>query len=725
MAAGAEVKFFAALERFRQAALWAMLACAAFALGAAWHIGWMTGAALLAAPLFYRAALLRYGRFPALPPWTATLLALASIVAWRLSSAGAAYDEAVHRLAILAWLLAALFTLVRPHRGARIVLGGAALLELAAAALSRPALAFPLCLLGFAVAAVAVFAASDLLRWSAPVAGLPLQWVADEQHGGRRRLRWSYTRAHVLLRTRAAGSALAAFVTLATLAIVVLTAAIFFVLPRTARAALARFGPVRTAAESSVDLTRTGELRPDRTPAFHVRFEGRRVPTGLYWRTGALGDFDGRRWTSGAAELDQVALRDALVQLVSDDQRRRRGARLTYEVALDERAEALPIAGLAENLRADLPALARDRGGALRVPFGAEPGLRYVVYAYLDPGAAAARLTDAERAPLLRLPAVDPRVRELVDRITRNARDDDERARALAAYLRSRYAYSLVGAESAAADPLAEFLFVRRAGHCEQFASALAVMLRAALVPSRVATGYLGGEENPLTHTLVVRDSDAHAWVEAWIRGRGWTPYDPTPAAALRPGADWRSRLELYVDSASSFWRQWIVGYDPDSQMTLAFRVDQARRQGAPWLERHWQRLLELSGRIEERGARRRGWVLLVLLGGAGAAALAWLWRLDRRGRARRRSAPRGHARLAHEATELYGGMLETLARWGIHRAGFQTPAEFARSVNRPELNAVLAEFTAGYYALRYAHDEASAPRLRALLRDLRALKPA
>ena len=79
-------------------------------------------------------------------------------------------------------------------------------------------------------------------------------------------------------------------------------------------------------------------------------------------------------------------------------------------------------------------------------------------------------------------------------------------------------------------DPLAYFLFVRRKGHCEYFASSMAVMLRTLGIPSRVATGFLSGVYNPMTGWQVIRASDAHSWVEAWIPGQGWTTFDPTPS---------------------------------------------------------------------------------------------------------------------------------------------------------------------------------------------------
>ena len=95
---------------------------------------------------------------------------------------------------------------------------------------------------------------------------------------------------------------------------------------------------------------------------------------------------------------------------------------------------------------------------------------------------------------------------------------DDAKARAIERHLRHDYGYTLELPPETVRDPLANFLFVRKKGHCEYFASAMAVMLRTLGIPSRVVTGFQSGVFNPLTGWQVVRASDAHSWVEAWTR---------------------------------------------------------------------------------------------------------------------------------------------------------------------------------------------------------------
>jgi len=99
--------------------------------------------------------------------------------------------------------------------------------------------------------------------------------------------------------------------------------------------------------------------------------------------------------------------------------------------------------------------------------------------------------------------------------------------------LRHHYRYTLHLPTTAPKDPLANFLFERKEGHCEYFASAMAVMLRSLAIPSRVVNGFRGGEFNDLNGQYVVRASDAHSWVEAYFPGHGWVGFDPTPASSL------------------------------------------------------------------------------------------------------------------------------------------------------------------------------------------------
>ena len=552
------------------------------------------------------------------------------------------------------------------------------------------------------------------------------------------------------------GGRLAGLTGVAGVGVLTLGLVLFLVLPRTPRVALERLLPGAQAVAGfapEFTLGQPGAIRPGGTPMLHVRFAAGEPPAGLHWRGTALAEFDGRRWYNsprGGAVLR--AGEGGYVQLVSDDHRRRPGLRSFYEVVAHGGSEYLFFAGLPENVRLSSGLLVRTPAGGVKLPFGQNGALRYVVYSYLGAGPALDEsppppLSPAERSLYLRLPDVDRRTPELARSIiagqggdAAHARSivageggDAARARALESYLRTHFAYSLEPVASASPDPLAGFLFDRQQGHCEYFAAAMAVLLRELRIPSRVATGYLGGTANPLTGWLVVRASDAHAWVEAWIPGQGWTTYDPTPARRGWNGAGglW-SRLGPYLDAAETLWQEWVVGYDLDWQLTLAFHVDQSRRLGAPWLERQWKRLAGAWRQAAQGGLRpaAQGGTLRALLAPAAAVALvlAGVALAFRRriaaALARRRTlhGPGEPAYAAHEAARLYQRMLAAMRQRGVEKAPFQTAGEFAASVGRSEAAPLVAEFTAAYHALRYGQDPAQAARLTALLRQIEAL---
>jgi transglutaminase-like putative cysteine protease len=136
-------------------------------------------------------------------------------------------------------------------------------------------------------------------------------------------------------------------------------------------------------------------------------------------------------------------------------------------------------------------------------------------------------------------------------------------------------------------NPVDRFLFETRQGFCEHYASAFAVMMRSAGVPARIVLGYQGGELNPMGGYLIVRQSDAHAWTEVWLEGRGWRRIDPTAAVAPERinagmsaamfdgiGAAWGlsapsailHRLGLTIDALSATWNEWVLGYGPENQ---------------------------------------------------------------------------------------------------------------------------------------------------------------
>jgi protein-glutamine gamma-glutamyltransferase len=172
----------------------------------------------------------------------------------------------------------------------------------------------------------------------------------------------------------------------------------------------------------------------------------------------------------------------------------------------------------------------------------------------------------------LQLPEIDPRIAALADSLTAGVASDYDRVLAIQNWLRTRFSYTLDLPATAREATLAHFLFERRAGHCEYFSTALAVLLRTQGIATRNVNGFLGGDWNDFGSYLTVTQNQAHSWVEAWFPGAGWVPFDATPAAGPDGGPSGRAGLgpfRFLVDGLEHRWNKWILDYDLEKQFDL------------------------------------------------------------------------------------------------------------------------------------------------------------
>ncbi len=328
-------------------------------------------------------------------------------------------------------------------------------------------------------------------------------------------------------------------------------------------------------------------------------------------------------------------------------------------------------------------------------------------------------MTASELFPYLQLPGdLPPRVRELARRIAGGAATPQEKARLIESYLQKSFAYTTQLVAPTHVEPLEDFLFDKRRGHCEYFATAMAVMLRAVDIPSRSVNGYLGGEWNEYGRYLVVRQQHAHSWVEGYIAGVGWVTYDPTP---LSPGPP-RSRGVFYKigqfsDSLEMSWSKYVIEYDLRAQLRLAERLQRLFSLGSgrrnPFsvsIPRHELRLV----------------VPPLVYGGAGLVAAGLLVGLLRRRRRRREPA-------VQVQLETQGQLRRALLV--LRRRGYsQRPGETLQQLaTRVELagdgaGAGFAELVQHYYAHRFGQQgidlEKVARLTRAMARAPRSSTP-
>lgn len=311
------------------------------------------------------------------------------------------------------------------------------------------------------------------------------------------------------------------------------------------------------------------DVLTDDSPAFRVRFDGAE-PTRrqMYWRGPVLWDFDGRRWQRMASVMSAQP-----ANLAPGD------ARYRYELTL-EPTEKRFLFALDWPLRAPMD----GRMGADLSPYSREPVRAIARYTLTSSPDAQidTELPGLQRRLALQLPAgYNPRTRALARQWRDEGADDAQVIERALAWIHRDFTYTL------AAPPLGrhsvdEFLYDTREGFCEHFSSSFVFLMRAAGIPARIVTGYVGGYRNPMGDYWVIQQSDAHAWAEVWLSGRGWVRVDPT--AAVDPArvferygsgagiASFGGALAPMMDLTDWLRRGWndvLLSYDSTRQQLL------------------------------------------------------------------------------------------------------------------------------------------------------------
>lgn len=354
-------------------------------------------------------------------------------------------------------------------------------------------------------------------------------------------------------------------------------------LPADARAG--RTGMSETMEAGSIaSLARSDEI------AFVVEVLEGRLPTPRYWRGPVLEVYDGRSWKPSSwraanpmldASPQPAQVRYRSLQEPSD---------LTWVFTL-ERTHAL-----------------RGAADVERMPTGSWRTRRPLLQRTLFEGEA--RSGEPLPEPLSPLsiraltslpPGVNPRTREVGEALSNRYPRTEDRLAAIIDFFRERGLRYTLTPPPMERDSADQVLFEVRAGFCEHFADAFAVMARAAGIPTRIVLGYLGGERNPANGNWTIRQADAHSWVEVWFEGTGWISVDPTlfaqPERAdrplgevlggregvpllLRPEWRWAWRLRAQLEAWEYGWNVWVAGFDADRQhrlwRILGWRPDRA-----------------------------------------------------------------------------------------------------------------------------------------------------
>ena len=584
------------------------------------------------------------------------------------------------------------------------------------------------------------------------------------------------------------------------LLVAMLTLPLFFLIPRFGGNALASsfsdFEPV-TGFSDTVTLGQVARIKTSTRVVMRVKLDS---PPGrwLRWRGVALDHYDGRAWTFTAFKNRE--------RIVSEEQRVA-GAPLDQDskylrTYLIEPTETIPFSRGAQDFSDSRSTGVSAGGGIVRQDFYLEPvDVNGVLFAAgrllrirgpirtlkVSPDTRAVSSTvrgsrmmysawsnvqqpneqqlrtqsfgDASDTvdPLMRLnlqlPTIegdgshfDPRISRLAHEITASLPTEYDKAKAIEHYLKTKYGYTL-NLKPTNGDPLAEFLFDVKEGHCEYFATAMVIMLRTLGIPARIVNGFQMGEYNEVNEAYTVREQDAHSWVEAYFPGaHSWVEFDPTPAAGIndysRGGLV--AQMRKYMDAAEAFWLDYVVTLDRDQQagimISLQHRLLAMKQALVAYYGalRRWMLNLITYLFLQRRwGAADLLMLFLELAAVAGAIMAIYIARSYVK---LRNQSPTGYCPWwkrvfilptwrrgwwfkrdqRRSAVLFYEQMLAILARARLIKSPDQTPLEFAAAQKFAEVN----EITRAYNNVRFGGavlNEAETRRVARLLSELKS----
>jgi protein-glutamine gamma-glutamyltransferase len=522
-----------------------------------------------------------------------------------------------------------------------------------------------------------------------------------------------------------------AYATVLTAALLVGAVAIFLLMPRLQIGLANRYSATVQVGGFSeeVRLGDVGLIQRRSEPVMRVEVtdrDGRALDLPLYYHGLALDRFDGHRWKLGDATPVPLINRRFPER---DERPVPDSATLTQRYTL-EPINSRVVFYVRDAVELLVPLHELEAASTEGYFFPLDSGRpEYVVHSRAtrpspeEFRAASDEYPDDVVARYLQTPELSDRVVDLGRRWVGSGETRYDSALVVQQRLRQDFVYSLEQPSAGTRDPLDHFLFETQEGHCEFFATAMALLLRSQGIPTRVVNGFHGGDFNPAGDYFIVRQRHAHSWVEVYFPGLGWQLFDPTPegddvSGDVRLGVT--SLLRGWIDIAGLRWRTLVLDYDQMDQIDALDRGFQAMAShdvlGVPDLA--IPGLPRLGG--VDRGALP--WGLAVLLAVLALALALIVVRALRRASGANPEIPRGDARR----------FVRLMRRWAnvtarkLEIPGYPTPLEVAREWESRGGPLRAVPVVERYYAVVFGGTGASAKDVadaRGLLRGLRGMR--
>lgn len=474
-----------------------------------------------------------------------------------------------------------------------------------------------------------------------------------------------------------------------------ITLSLFFIIPRMGVGFFSRqtADTVKVSGFSEkVDLGDIGPIKLDPTIMMRVELPGGKTPplSRLYFRGMSFDIYDNAQWQQTIKEKTLLKRDGSGIWRVKQQMAGSEDI-LTQTILLEPIETNVIFAasygiGVSGNFRNVLA----DSAGSFHLPSPSYSRVEYTAYSVLSPPPKAIfpeqdYLTGIE-PQYLQVSSGLEMVYGLAKDITADKKTPFEKAAKIEEYLKRNYRYTLTPGKGEGKNPVEDFLFYTKEGYCEQYATAMTLMLRAIGIPSRLVTGFLPGEWNKFGNYLIIRQRDAHSWVEAYMPESGWATFDPTPPAeAVGAAPPQTSIITLYFDSLKWRWSRYIINYSLRDQINFAKAFEAKGRSMASKLR--WETFGNQFKAVE--GYKREILILMTLSLMVLLALLIVIIRIVRK---------RAEKAIWHKTPLFYKTMLMFLEKKGKIKKNNETALEFARSINIKEVNVI----TDIYYKVRF-----------------------
>lgn len=511
---------------------------------------------------------------------------------------------------------------------------------------------------------------------------------------------------------------------------------LFFALPRVSGSGFGKnFGGLSgfTGFSDSVRLGEIGKLQQSDEVVMRVRLDDgdRNKINNFRWRGVALDTFDNRTWKKSRFQFTEPFIKSEkdffLVDSATDV--RNVVTQTVYLEPIDTPilfALSRPVA-----VQGNFQIVTKDSEGSIAYPHPGTERITYKVFSDIGyPNVDRLRMDNSpysvQSQRYLRLPRnFDERISNLAQEVITNsgAKNRYDQAKAVEKYMQTNFGYTLE-MKAGGDEPLSDFLFNVREGHCEYFATAMAVMLRTQGIATRIINGFQQGEYNETAGVYVVRQKDAHSWVEVYFpKENAWIPFDPTPSAGQFPeqtsGTSIIGSINKLVEALETFWIQYVVTYDNQEQRSL-FRsvrnnvsdyhgnlsvwINQLNNQLSDW----WKEVRGDDG-IEASAKAigfAVGYLVVAILG-----ILLIVWLIRKISKLKFVEIFRSWLKTKKETSiiEFYERMQKVLAKQGLQRKEYQTPLEFAFALNMLEA----VKITERYNSVRFGEKSLTQTEIR------------